>query len=166
MNSGVAVLKAVGYWVEDVRIFVSKKEKILSWLRGGRKSEIVKYHECCVPSELPKCGYSDEVKERIIGYLSAGYRYSAELGYSWCRFKCGIESHEMGDKDLTDGEWIWPEGYVHYLKEHDVKVPDEFVKAMSNNNWVVPAIDLSVVLKDECLSYEYWYEWCRREKQS
>jgi hypothetical protein len=28
---------------------------------------------------------------------------------------------------MTDGVYCWPEGLAHYVKEHDVRLPDEFV---------------------------------------
>jgi hypothetical protein len=33
----------------------------------------------------------------------------------------------MGDSDLTDGIWIWPEGLVHYVETHGLALPEEFV---------------------------------------
>jgi hypothetical protein len=34
----------------------------------------------------------------------------------------------MGSHDLTDGVFVWPEGYAHYIEKHDVKPPREFIE--------------------------------------
>ena len=33
-----------------------------------------------------------------------------------------------GNLDLTDGVYLWPEGLAHYVREHDVRLPDEFTE--------------------------------------
>jgi hypothetical protein len=70
---------------------------------------------------------SDAMRIKIADYLSAGLKLTQYRGYSWCRFDCGIDSASMGSWDLTDGKWLWPEGLAHYVREHDVALPDEFV---------------------------------------
>jgi hypothetical protein len=46
------------------------------------------------------------------------------MGYSTCRI-CG--KHDNGNLELTDGTYIWPSGLEHYVREHAVRLPDEFV---------------------------------------
>jgi hypothetical protein len=64
---------------------------------------------------------------RVAAYLRTGGRLDQERGYSWCRFRCGIDDRDMGSRTLTDGTWYWPEGYAHYLEAHGVKPPEEFL---------------------------------------
>ncbi|TWD73097.1 hypothetical protein FB561_6982 [Kribbella amoyensis] len=33
-----------------------------------------------------------------------------------------------GSVELTDLLYIWPEGLAHYVKEHDVRLPERFVR--------------------------------------
>ena len=56
-------------------------------------------------------------------YLRAGEVYLFCCGLSPCRF-CGCGN---GNKDLTNGFYLWPEGLAHYLERHTVRLPDEFV---------------------------------------
>lgn len=67
-----------------------------------------------------------DAKERdiVIAYLDAGKRGESWLGDSICRF-CG--KLDNGSCDLTDDVFVWPEGYSHYLREHQVRAPREFV---------------------------------------
>jgi hypothetical protein len=44
-------------------------------------------------------------------------------GLSPCRL-CGQLN---GSAEYTDGTYVWPEGLAHYVMEHDVRLPDEFV---------------------------------------
>jgi hypothetical protein len=40
---------------------------------------------------------------------------------------CGIEHSMMGDSDLTDGIWVWPQGLVHYVDAHQLALPKQFI---------------------------------------
>src|SRR5262245_15617423 len=70
------------------------------------------------------------------------------MGFSYCRFHCGkrwrpwgycVSSDLLGTSELTDGEWLWPEGLPHYIDAHDVCLPEEFVARMELHGWRVPA---------------------------
>eukprot|EP00904_Undaria_pinnatifida_P009632 jgi/Undpi1/579/HiC_scaffold_10.g04043.m1 len=39
----------------------------------------------------------------------------------------GRENRLMGCCTLTDGTYVWPEGLAHYLSEHAVRPPDDFI---------------------------------------
>jgi hypothetical protein len=67
-------------------------------------------------------------RARVIAYVRTGQEHVACHGYSWCRFKCGIADRRLGNRDLTDGVFVWPEGFAHYLKAHAVKPPAEFIE--------------------------------------
>src|SRR5262249_50221737 len=69
------------------------------------------------------------------------------MGYSTCRFFCGkkwrsrgmsLSTRLLGSDELTDGEWIWPEGLPHYIEAHYVCLPEEFVARMELHGWRVP----------------------------
>ncbi|CAM9353458.1 unnamed protein product, partial [Ectocarpus sp. 6 AP-2014] len=62
-------------------------------------------------------------------YVRSGFLESFELGYSFCRFGCCGDgsSKFMGCTTLTDGKYVWPEGLAHYIEEHAVRPPDDFV---------------------------------------
>ena len=47
-------------------------------------------------------------------------------GSSWCRFECGERG--MGSVCLTDGVYVWPEGFGHYIEKHHVRPPQEFLE--------------------------------------
>jgi len=69
------------------------------------------------------------------------------MGYSYCRFDCGIPDCEMGSIDLYDGVWVWPQGLVHYVEFHSVCLPYEFIQTMRSHSWRVPA-NLKLPLPD------------------
>ncbi len=52
---------------------------------------------------------------------------SWELGSSWCRMSADCPAASMGCGSLTDGTWVWPEGYAHYLDRHSVRPPEAFL---------------------------------------
>jgi hypothetical protein len=87
------------------------------------------------PQALVDPNWEPGDRDKIIAYLKGGLPIAHYLGYSSCRFKCGIDEHELGSADLSDGEWVWPEGLFHYVEKHNVKLPDEFVARMRAKGW-------------------------------
>ena len=63
-------------------------------------------------------------RQIVIDYLKKGTAIVYYRGFSWCRFKC---HGGFGTTDLTDGTYVYPEGLVHYIEEHDVRLPDDFI---------------------------------------
>jgi len=60
----------------------------------------------------------------VIQYISdQRFRGEAYMGYSTCRI-CGKDN---GTADFSDGFYVWPEGFAHYLSEHKVRPPATFV---------------------------------------
>ena len=113
-------LKAVGYWWSHPKYRFPKNDRFPdptllicpNWCAGERK--------------------------RIAVYLRAGRTYAQWRGLSYCRFECGISDADMGSRCLTDGEWVWPEGLVHYIACHKTRLPDEFAASMRRNDWKPP----------------------------
>lgn len=64
-----------------------------------------------------------EQRDRVINHLRKGFPANYQMGYSECRI-CGCRN---GSSELTDGHYLWPEGLVHYVEAHDVRLPHEFV---------------------------------------
>ncbi len=102
-------LREVGFWVD----FRSP----LSALLNPRPD----------PRKLVVPGWLRKRKEDFAKYLDQGERVEQYMGFSYCRFNCGAQGTAMGTADLSDGAWVWPEGLSHYIREHDVVLPPEFV---------------------------------------
>lgn len=108
-------------------------------------------------------------RSQVVAYLRAGAVVASWLGYSSCRFCCGIEPRLVGSCDLTDGLWVWPEGLAHYVEKHHVALPDAIVHTMRANNWKMPT-DLTerlpalVTNRAEGYDFEPWREWAFRFK--
>jgi hypothetical protein len=47
---------------------------------------------------------------------------------------------DIGSQDLTDGTWLYPEGFVHYLRHHRVKPPADFLEHLRRNNFELPIL--------------------------
>ncbi len=71
--------------------------------------------------------YQPADKARVLRHLRAGRVVQRTLGYSYCRFHCGVSPRELGSACLTDGVYRWPEGLAHYVDEHDVQLPAAFI---------------------------------------
>jgi hypothetical protein len=80
------------------------------------------------PHLLVDANWSPAERLIVIAYLRSGSVRDRFFGFSWCRFECGIPEQEMGNRELTDGVYVWPEGYVHYIERHGVKPPTDFIE--------------------------------------
>jgi hypothetical protein len=98
------------------------------------------------------------VQDTVCRYLTYGNLFATYRGLSWCRFYCGAEGSEMGHREFTDGEWVWPECLVHYVREHSVLLPDEFVASASSGSVA------SVLGDDHSATLDFWIEWARRRQ--
>lgn len=67
--------------------------------------------------------WREDERRRVGEYLQRGTRVNQMRGLSECRF---CERYN-GSAELADGVYCWPEGLAHYVSEHDVRLPGEFV---------------------------------------
>jgi hypothetical protein len=109
------------------------------------------------PQEFIDSRWDAPLREALFHYLRSGRVATQYLGYSACRFDCGVPEHEMGSADLSDGVWIWPEGLAHYVARHDVCLPEEFVEHARTNGFRAPVTEL----EDGAISdIGFWADWC------
>ena len=134
-------LKAVGYWREA----------------GSRRWPR--------PQWLVRPGWHVEDRARIVTYLRSGHERASWLGCSFCRFGCGVDERLLGCRDLTDGEWVWPEGLAHYVEAHSVFLPEPLVDTIRAHGWRVPE-QVTVPPDDAEPDFSVWEEWvCRHRRR-
>lgn len=80
------------------------------------------------PRELVDPHWPLRERARVAAYLRRGRTDVAYMGYSHCRFDCGIPVQLMGTRDLADDRYIWPEGLHHYVEVHAVRLPAAFLE--------------------------------------
>lgn len=90
-----------------------------------------------------------ENRNDVIRYLKSGTFYEGCFGWSTCRI-CGQKN---GSTELTDGVWYWPQGLVHYIEEHNVILPEEFVEYIMMDN------------KADFTTTFSWDKWCMQKKE-
>ena len=119
-----------------------------------------------MPQALVSTEYVPSLCEAICRYLDSGAEFMGFLGYSFCRFRCGIPDSQMGCRDLSDGQWVWPEGLSHYVRVHGIRLPEEFVQFMADADWrcaELPRLPGLVPLPDGGsrmpVTHEFWIRW-------
>jgi hypothetical protein len=60
----------------------------------------------------------DEIHNHVVSYR----------GFSWCRICPSRSGASMGTKSYRYNGWEWPEGFRHYIVEHNVVPSKEFLK--------------------------------------
>jgi hypothetical protein len=168
----IGALKAVGYWrpSEDMLQrelecgYGGKARKIVSQMAARRKW---RRHPLPNPACLVWAGWGPAELPGVLAYLRAGQEWIRFNGWSYCRFGCGIDPIALGDRDLTDGVWVWPEGLAHYVETHSVRLPDEFIDHMRSQGWRVPTesiirwVELAAADRPE-VDFTFWIAWSRR----
>lgn len=97
------------------------------------------------PKEYIDPDWDSAERHMVIAYLLSGKVESRFRGHASCRV-CGERN---GSTDLTDGVWIWPEGLAHYLKEHGVRPPQEFVDHVLSKTIGKPKLTAMEMISDE-----------------
>jgi hypothetical protein len=135
------------------------------------------------PKYLVELGWKENERTSIVSYLRAGHECRHWCGYSSCRFGCfctdkyrnmsrlkrskyttelqelAVGKRSMGCLDLTDGEWVWPEGLAHYVESHNICLPDKFILTMQKNSWSIPTkIDFQHC-SQVGVSSAFWIDW-------
>jgi hypothetical protein len=67
--------------------------------------------------------WDHEEKVKIFNYLTNGKVKDMWKGPSFCRI-CNCLN---GTTCLSDGVYTWPQGYAHYIANHNVKPPQHFI---------------------------------------
>lgn len=114
------------------------------------------------PEGLIRVGWRLSERDKIAEYLHRGVPINSFGGFATCR----LCDEVLGTKDLTDGEWVWPERLEHYITDHDVALPKAFIATMERNRWSVPArADLTAAsscdprLLYKYKNFNYWRQW-------
>ena len=108
---------------------------------------------CILPIE-------NTIDPRVVDYIKSGHEYSLSPGFSYCRFKCGISDYGMGNRELFDGTYIWPDGLAHYLEEHKIQLPQYFLDHIAFNQFKVPHVEVADFhFSNVVLQEDEWLEW-------
>lgn len=75
------------------------------------------------PADLVDAAWDEDERRWVADYLDRGQIAAEFMGASRCRL-CACFN---GSRELTDGAYLWPEGLAHYVVEHGVRLPAEFL---------------------------------------
>ena len=116
-----ALLKQAGPW----RVVVLACDMLLRLIGYWSSSTDARYAAYPDPASWVDHEWDDEERSTVGWYVRSGSMVRGFMGYSTCRL-CGFAQN--GNHELTDGTFIWPEGLAHYVMEHSVRLPEEFVR--------------------------------------
>jgi hypothetical protein len=110
------------------------------------------------PASLVAPDWEKKRRDRVVDYLRKGHTLAAYMGFSYCRFEdCRYpERNRLGTRDLTDGQWVWPEGLWHYVADHNVRLPDAFVANAAAHDFVVPKVTQDTPVS---VDVQFWLRW-------
>jgi len=108
------------------------------------------------PAWFIDASWSADERGRVKQYLAQGHRINYWMGFSWCRFRCGISTSAMGACDLTDGTYCWPEGLAHYVSTHNLRPPEQIVRHILNQS-AFPTQQAQQVPEFSEMDLTWWY---------
>jgi hypothetical protein len=146
----------VGHWKDS-------KNKII-YPNPEREKIMNEAYEFAIPQKIKTRDYSLDLKEQIVDFLQNGNIVTMYLGNSSCRFNCGISSLEMGNSTLTDGKFIWPAGYYHYIESHNLAIPELFLQRMMKNNFQYK--ENNKISPTSPMDISHWLDWCKENQKS
>jgi hypothetical protein len=116
--------RLIGYWRSELPETHPRFSgaRALEWTRI-RELERERTLQWPVAAMLVDQTWPEDDRRRVSEYLQRGKRVNQMRGFSRCRF-C---DRPNGSAELTDSVYCWPEGLSHYVSEHDVRLPEEFV---------------------------------------
>ncbi|MFI6944202.1 hypothetical protein ACIBI4_33525 [Streptomyces sp. NPDC050418] len=78
--------------------------------------------------------------DRITAYLRSGYEMISAMGITRDLLGSG-EQFAGGDSLFTDGEWLWRGDTWHYVCLHHMRLPEEFLARVRDDDYVIPAVE-------------------------
>lgn len=78
------------------------------------------------PREFVDPSWNAAERAVVLAYLKTrkGRTVTGRRGSSRCRI-CDCSN---GSEDFSDGVYLWPSGYAHYVEVHHVKPPQAFIE--------------------------------------
>lgn len=126
-------------------------------IRIGRWNDWAMEHRYAWPQQFV-VDWNIPYLDAITNYLKSGSVCATYKSDSWCRICKKI----LGNHDLTDGVFVWREGLDHYVTEHNVLLPPQFLAHMDRHRWSPYTIDDAeekYMGVGECR--DLWIDWCR-----
>ena len=111
-----------------------ERAKVVEYLRGGHGVAHFMGESWCRLG----CGTAPDM-ERVRTVFHGGGVTDAEFGWKERRkarqdavqraeeANMTGDNVDMGCRELSDGTYVWPEGLAHYVEEHNVRLPQQFV---------------------------------------
>jgi hypothetical protein len=109
----------VGFWRPVVTdVVLPRGVRLIDAILERFRSPLPRAHDAVDPM------WPNQERVLVLRHLANhGALAGAEYGTSMCRI-CGREN---GNKEYSDGTYVWPEGFAHYIREHAVKPPRAFL---------------------------------------
>jgi len=98
-------MKKVGFW------YSKDEPKLPMPVQQEPDSEWVKKDK---PASFAKLLIAVEKVARCVGYKGSS--------------RCRICDKRNGSMEFGYKGWVWPEGYMHYIRDHNVKPPAKFIQ--------------------------------------
>lgn len=110
-------LQALGYWRPNL---VTGGDDLSEYIKKLNE----KYAYLPDPRDFIDNAWDLTEKTVVAGYLKTRADLVSWRGWSSCRL-CGIAN---GSTCKSDGKFVWPSGFAHYVEAHSVRPPAEFIK--------------------------------------
>jgi hypothetical protein len=125
-------LRAIGYWRDRIAcdIMNGRVAPDAQWIPEALNHPGLEWY-LPDPYDFVDATWDANERSRVVAYVQSGKERRSWRGLALCRFRCKLAEQApkiMGYRCLSDGSYMWPEGFAHYLEAHHVRPPEEFVR--------------------------------------
>ncbi|MFD4670932.1 hypothetical protein ACFWNN_14435 [Lentzea sp. NPDC058450] len=121
---------------------------------GGVVAREVGFYESADEVRAAMAGTEQPWERDALRYLEQGHLVVMPM--SWVPDLLDPDGPSLNERgEWTDGVWFWDGTVVHYLREHHVALPDEFLAHMAANGWEVPQMTDEESLAVACLRHPF-----------
>uniref|UniRef100_A0A6M3L0S4 Uncharacterized protein n=1 Tax=viral metagenome TaxID=1070528 RepID=A0A6M3L0S4_9ZZZZ len=78
----------------------------------------------------------ERIEDIIESSINIG-KISSYKGFS----KCRICKQKVGSREFEFKNWIWPEGFLHYIEKHNIKPTDDFIKFINHHSKIIDLLE-------------------------
>jgi hypothetical protein len=126
-----------------VLLMVSRRLRIHGW-RAERRVPLQFWPDdptTLDPHRYVERDWDPREREQVLAYLDACYEapFMSPSPFIWCPFGCK-HPNPRGQVMVTDGTWWFMDILIHYLQDHAVKLPAEFLTHIQRLGYRVPVL--------------------------
>lgn len=92
-------------------------------------------------ADFVEANWLDGERDKVVGYLKNA---DCVLAGGMPHVKCSLCDEKVSLASFrSDGVWLWPTLLAHDVERHEIRLPDEFLKKIREDNYIPSPCEIS-----------------------